>query len=333
MSRPDASVVIPSWNGAAFVAETLSRLVLCEGVSFEVLVVDHGRLNRDTEKVLAEYAHLPWVRYLGLDEQLGFAGAVNHGVSEAYAELVAVICNDVLVDRHWLKELVSAYRQEVASGRHPILFSYVDRGNGKDPRQGRTNFWFRALFEQNVEPRVQFFFPDGSAFIFHKKFYGLPFESAYFLYQEDVYLGWRARLMGEDVRMVPSSRAENFDGGTTRRTPYRTSYFSERNRWLNYIYFLSGPSLLRAAPLLLVDTIIRLVGGTNRRAKFHAWFWLISRAPRIRAGRASIQASRKVPDEEILRFLSRTYIDRPPSHPLNRIIGMLVRVTGLPLGP
>lgn len=332
MSRFDASVVIPNWNGAAFVAETLSRLVLCEGVRFEVLVVDHGRLNRDTEKVLAAYSHLPWVRYIGLDEQLGFAGAVNHGVSLAEAELVAIICNDVLVEKGWLEALVSAYRREQAAGRNPILFSLVDRGFIKDLRVVRTNFWFRGLLNQSVSPREEFFFPDGSAFLFNRAFYGLPFESNYFLYQEDVSLGWRARLMGEEVRMIPASRADNFDGGTTKRTPYRTSYFSERNRWLNYFYFLSAGTFLRASPLLLMDSVLKLIGGSNRRAKLHAWGWLAWHLSSILRRRREIQALRKKPDREILRFLSGTYLDKSPRHPVNRLVWGVVRCLGLPLG-
>lgn len=329
---PQASVVIPNWNGASFVRQTLARLVQSEGVDFEVLVVDHGRLNRETEQVVAEYGRFPWIRYIGLDQQLGFAGAVNYGVGLASTDLVAVICNDVLVARDWLKELVASYREEQAKGKNPVLFSLVDRGFIKDLRLVRTNFWFRGLLNQSVKPREEFLFPDGSAFLFNRAFYGLPFESGYFLYHEDVFIGWRARLMGEEVKMVPASRADNFDGGTTRRTPYRTSYYSERNRWLNYFYFLSAGTLLKASPLLLMDSVLKLIGGTNRRAKLHAWGWLAMNFPEILRRRREIQALRKASDGEILCFLSGTYLDKSPRHPVNRMVGGIVKCLGLPFG-
>jgi GT2 family glycosyltransferase len=331
--RPEASVVIPSWNGAELVEKTLDLLVKGEGVSFEVLVIDHGRLNRRTEEAMRRFDDLPWVRYIGEDEQLGFAGAVNHGVRLARSDFVAVICNDVLVDKHWLKELVQAYRAEREKGKSPVLFSLVDRGFLKDLRTVRTNFWFRGLLRQEAPPREDFFFPDGSSFFFDKSVYGEPFDSRYFLYQEDVYFGWRARLSGAEVRMVPASRADNFDGGTTKRTPYRTSYYSERNRWLNYFYFLSLPNLLRALPLLWADMLVKLLVGTNRRAKFHAWFWLAAHLPGIYRRRRELQATRRRGDAEILSLLSATYLDEPPGHPVNRIVRGVVRVLGLPLGP
>jgi hypothetical protein len=51
-----ASVVIPSWNGAALLGPTLEHLAKLQGVEFEVLVVDHGRLNRDSEAVVRAFS-------------------------------------------------------------------------------------------------------------------------------------------------------------------------------------------------------------------------------------------------------------------------------------
>ena len=99
-----ASVVIPSWNGAEILRPTLAALASLEEIEYEVLIVDHGRINSDTERLLADFANNRF-RYLGLDQQLGYAGAVNYGVERAKNRLVAVLCNDVIVEKRWLFEL------------------------------------------------------------------------------------------------------------------------------------------------------------------------------------------------------------------------------------
>lgn len=327
--KPLVSVVIPSWNGARILRSTLVKLVETEGVAFEVLVVDHGRLNRETEALLKEYAHIPHLRYVGLDHQLGFAGAVNHGVSLSQAEFVAVICNDVLVEKNWLRDLVRAAEKERAQGRHPVLYPEVRHG-GKFLRGRRMNFWFRIVADESPAGHL---FPDGSAFLFPRAVYGLPFDADYFLYQEDVYLGWRAWLRGEAVVMVPGAVVDNFDGGTTRRTKSLTTYYSERNRWLNYFSFLSWGTLLRALPPLWLDASIKFVLGTNRLAKLRAWAWVVVFFPTVLRKRAKVQAERVRADEAVLPLLSRLYLDAPATHPLNRLVCALVRLLRLPLGP
>jgi len=328
MAEKLVSVVIPSWNGAAFVARSLECLVALPEKP-EILVVDHGRMNRDTEQVVARFGGR--VRYVGEDEQLGYAGAVNRGVSLATHSIVAVICNDVLVHQDWLRELLLAYEKHAGPGKHPVLCALVHRDELPDPRVARTNLWFRVVRPVGAPPVETLFHPDGSSFLFDKSFYGLPFDGEYFLYQEDVYLGWRAQLLGQEVRLVPAATAKNFDGGTTRRTPYRTSFLTERNRWLNYFSFLSAGSLLKAMPVLALDFLLKLVAGKNAHAKLHALAWLSVHPRWILRKRRRCQAERRVSDQRALASLSATYLDGKKS--LNRIFAVLVKVCGLKIAP
>ncbi len=330
MASFQASIVIPSWNGAAFVVKALEKILLLEGVEWEAVVVDHGRQNLDTEKALQNFSSS--VRYIGRDEQLGFAGAVNLGVSLAKYDLVAVICNDVLVEKDWLRALLAAYEKEKQAGRSPVLFSSVQRPELPNPRRARMNFWFRVVEPEGVQEEECFFHPDGSAFLFDRSVYGLPFDGDYFLYQEDVYLGWRAWLMGHEVKMVKESRAVNFDGGTTKRKPYQTSYLTERNRWLNYFSFLSFGVLLQAFPVLILDFFLKFIFGKNRLAKMQAIGWLLCHIPIILSKRHQLQSRRKRTDREILPLLSRTYVSGSALKVENSVFNFFISFLGLPLG-
>jgi GT2 family glycosyltransferase len=317
-------VVIPSWNGASILEPTLEHLRKLVGVEFEVLVVDHGRLNRDTESLLARLGDAR-LRYLGLDEQLGYAGAVAYGVKEARGPLVAVLCNDVLVEPGWLAELVEKFSE--GPGK-PVVTSLVTRP-GFEPLRARLNLWGRIVRVRDTNEYSPFF-PDGSAFLFDKSRFGVPFDADYFLYQEDVAIGWRAWLAGEAVVLAPRSRALNADGGTTRRMPYRSAFFTERNRWLNYLSFFSCSTLARALPLLLADACLRMLVGRNRFAKVHAWAWLLTHPRTVLGKRRLRQSERRRPDGEILPLISGNYLDE--GHPFNGLSRAYCRLVGLRLG-
>lgn len=329
MAADALSIVIPSWNGASILPPTLEHLARLEGVEFEVLVVDHGRLNRDTEALLAKYANDRRFVYVGEDKQLGYAGACNLGAARAKNRLVAILCNDVLVEPPWALELISKFR---ATGGSPVVTSLVTRPGFDTALSSRYNIWGRIVDTGEAVPAEHYvpFFPDGSAFLFDKERFGAPFDADYFLYQEDVSIGWRAWLMGEQVVLAPKSRALNADGGTTRRTPYRTAFYTERNRWLNYLKYLSPGSLLRVWPALDADCLVKFLFGSNRLAKLHAWAWLFTHPYTIWKKRVEAQKARQRPDEEILWLLTPKYV--AGNGVLNRLFAIYFKVCGMPFG-
>ncbi len=234
------SVVIPTWNAAGDVARVLELLVVQEHAEFEILVVDNGVVNRDTELVCERFrAQIPALRYLRFEKQLGYAGAVNEGTEAAAFDLVAVINNDNLPDQRWLAELVAEYSALKAQRREAVVSSLVNRPDFPEPLGARLNIWGR-LVRVPSSGRYIPFHADGSAFLFSKAAFGLPYDPDYFIYHEDVALGWRAWLSGKEVTLAEKSLAATFDGGSTRRIKYLTAFYTERNRWLNYIVFLSA---------------------------------------------------------------------------------------------
>ncbi len=302
-----ASVVIPTWNAASFVEQVLSTLVKQEGVQFEVLVVDNGVVNGDTEKVVTQFQqNYPYIHYVGEKVQLGYAGAVNLGAKLANSPLVAILNNDNIPDPLWLKVLVDTIQTKQTA----IVCSFVDRpGIDTETSQGFFNYCARVIYTPGRRNKSIYpvFHPDGSAFIFDRRLLGEPYDAEYFLYHEDVSIGWRAHLMGYAVLMNENSRASSFDGGSTKRIPYKTAFYTERNRWLNYLRYPSGANLFRFLPLWIIDGLAGLLISKNRKAKLHAWAWLLSNFGYIWKLRADTQAIRKVSDEIALSQMSLKY--------------------------
>jgi GT2 family glycosyltransferase len=317
------------------VDRVLTALEAQEGVEHEIIVVDNGVVNEETKRVVEKHREkFPAIVYLEYRELLGYAGAVNAGVAHARTRLVANINNDNIPDSNWLAELVREYESAARAGKEAIVTSLVHRPDFPEPLAARMNIWGRIVRPRGGAEESRIFHPDGSAFLFSKEAFGLPYDPDYFIYHEDVSFGWRAWLTGREVRMAARSRAETFDGGTTRRIAYRTAYFTERNRWLNYFVFLSAGSLARLLPFLILDYLFKLIAGSNRRAKLHALAWILTHPTSVGAKRRAMQAGRRRADREILPLLSGTYLSGSGlgARLANGLARAWMRIVRLPLG-
>ncbi len=115
MSAPDVSVVVPTRDRPAALAECLVAIEAQHGPTFEVVVVDDG--SEDTSAVAAVVARAPrarLVRELGR----GPAAARNRGAAEATAELVCFTDDDCRPLPGWLARLEACHRTgaEVIAG-------------------------------------------------------------------------------------------------------------------------------------------------------------------------------------------------------------------------
>lgn len=302
----EVSIVVPTWNAAQDVERMLPSVLSQKGPSFEVIVVDNGVSNDETLKVVERFqsAH-PTLRYLSFAKQLGYAGAVNEGAKAARSDLIVVMNNDNTAGPNWLKSLYETYKAgSAAGGEGPIAIvsANIGRPGIKHALRGGTNLFGRTVFdEKSKEPDAPFsiFHPDGSSFLFDRSMLGIPYEDEYFIYHEDVAIGWRAWLMGFRVVCAPAAVGETFDGGSTRRMPYRTIVFTERNRWFNRLAFSSSKSLFVFMPLWICDAVISALFGQGLKAKVAAWIEVFRKRQYLCEYRKRMQAMRKRPDELI----------------------------------
>ena len=73
----EVSVVIPNYNGIAFLDSVLASLEGQTLQNFEVIFVDNGSSDGSCSFVSGNY---PWVHIIELAENYGFCRAVNEGI-------------------------------------------------------------------------------------------------------------------------------------------------------------------------------------------------------------------------------------------------------------
>jgi glycosyltransferase involved in cell wall biosynthesis len=129
--KPLVSVIIPAFNAAEFMGETLDSVFAQTFTRFEVIVINDGSADTDDlERVLARYPSN--LRYIKQENQ-GAAAARNTGLRAAEGELVAFLD----ADDKWLPKFLEKQIQFLERSGADLVFTDALL-TGEPPFAGRT---------------------------------------------------------------------------------------------------------------------------------------------------------------------------------------------------
>lgn len=101
--RVPVSIIIPTLNGSDLTERCVNSILHSTlAGDFEIIVVDDG--SSDDSK--ARLGRLASVRFIALDQNMGFPSAVNAGLRAARGEHAILLNNDTVVTRGWLERLL-----------------------------------------------------------------------------------------------------------------------------------------------------------------------------------------------------------------------------------
>ena len=237
----EVSVVIPNFNGIAFLDSVLASLEGQTLSNFEVILVDNGSTDGSCSFVTANY---PWVHLIELAENFGFCGAVNAGIRAAKAPYVLLLNNDTEVKEDFVEEMLAAIR------RHKNAFScgarmvqYHDRDRLDDVGNyycalGWSFARGRGKDIHACEKEGKIFSACAGAAIYRKKIVEKIgyFDEEHFAYLEDTDIGYRARIYGYENWYAPKAIVYHVGSGTSgsRYNQFKTRYSSRNNIYLIY---------------------------------------------------------------------------------------------------
>jgi len=116
-STPSVSVVIPAYNVAPYIAETLNSVFAQTFTDFEVIVVDDGSPDgEELERALGAYRER--VRYVR-QENLGAGAARNRGIRESRGELIAFLDSDDV----WMPKYLEKQVRFLREGGHDLAYA------------------------------------------------------------------------------------------------------------------------------------------------------------------------------------------------------------------
>jgi len=314
------SAIIVNWNGKNETADCIQSLLDQDYPDVEIIVSDNGSTDGSAQFLWERFATS--IRLLENGRNLGFGTAVNRGLEAAKGDYLIFLNNDLVLESNSIRELVALLESDDGIGAAvPKILYYEKRDiiNSFGVLIHYSGIACPNKIDQTDDPGLRLVETAcGGIFMFPRKVYETigGFDEDLFLYHEDHDLSWRIRLAGWKIMATPKSilyHHYKFNKGT------RKFYHSEKNRLYILIKNLEWKTLILIFPALMMVELAQWV-----HAVLHGWlilklksyFELTALLPRILKKRRAIQASRKIPDREIIRLYQGRLSVAGMNHPL-----------------
>ncbi len=235
------SVLVVNWNGKTELRACLQSLEAQSDQNFSVLVVDNGSTDGSTQLVRQQF---PQVQLVATGTNLGFAAGCNRGFQQLRSPWVATLNNDAEAAPDWIAQLrraADAGDDSLGMIQSRILFQQQpERTNSTGVLVNPDGTFIDRDFDQpaNLDRSgEEVFCASAGAALYRRAMLEQTaldtgvFDRSFFMYYEDVDLGWRCRLAGWRAVYLPEATVYHaFQGSSQRRSRHFARLHCNRNR-------------------------------------------------------------------------------------------------------
>lgn len=227
---------MPNWDGADRLRACLDSLV-AQAQEHVVIVVDNGSVDESVDIVEKDYPEAILIRH---SKNLGFTGGVNAGIKyamEQKGEYVALVNNDAVADKRWLKNLVGFLDNNPKAG---IATSKIC--DAKKIHLDSTGEYYTSWalpfprgrgepYSDKYDKDTWIFGASGGASLYRIETLeqiGI-FDDDFFAYYEDIDISFRAQLAGWKVAYVPAAEVYHEISATSSQIKGFATYHTLKN--------------------------------------------------------------------------------------------------------
>jgi len=305
------AILIVSFNGIAYLKDCLDSVIASPDAppATQIIVVDNASADGSVELIQTFF---PGIKLLRLPVNTGFA----HGNNVAFAyvrenlpqvRFVALLNQDTIVARNWLKELRDALMSfdDIGSVQSKLLFhAKPDHINSVGNNSHYLGFGFVGAYQQRDVGQFgkirDIAYCCGAAMLVRVSAIRREnlFDPDYFAYLEDGELGWYLRLTGLRNIYCPTSIVyHRYEFG---RNP-RLYFLLERNRWRLLLGYYHWRTLLVILPALLMMEVglvfyFLRVGAWGQKMRS---FGVFGDLPKMLKARREVQKQRIISDRQL----------------------------------
>lgn len=319
-----ARIFVVEYDGADVLPECLASLVSTIPDVVPVTLIDNDSPS-DIKDFIPESIQDRF-DILRLEKNEGYAGAIARAWETGDEEYIIVANNDLEFTPGWFESLIETANQ---TGAHAV--SAVIRHENESEIEQTTNASLNPLLyliDGIFTDRTKAVYPSGACFLLRRDG-TIPcpvVDKEYFLYYEDVYIGFLLRSLGKKIVQCPTSVVRHIGSHSVKKSiPNRIAFLQERNRLLTMCLFYDCTTLFLLSPYFLLDTLARPFSCLARKKPFwatavaHLWIpmhWLYVWKKH--------KALRKLPDFKSSRiftyFTSKILPDSFPTSDFHNII-------------
>lgn len=260
MSEIRSTVVIPNYNGIAYVENCLTSL---RDEPARVILVDNGSTDGSLELVREKF---PEVKLIAMDRNYGFCKAANIGMEASKTTYVILLNNDTVVEPGFVRALEKAMDSDsraFSGAARMVNLRRPERIDDAGDYYCALGWAFAAgrdKLRENYDGPREIFSACGGACIYRRRVLeriGLLDEN-HFAYLEDVDLGYRARLYGYRNLYVPEA-VVGHAGSASSGSRYNAFKAVQTARNSVYLAYKNMPpaQLLLNLPFLLAGFLIK----------------------------------------------------------------------------
>jgi GT2 family glycosyltransferase len=289
--HPLVSVVLLSYNRPAFLQEALRSLLSQSYENLEITVVDNP--SPSSAEVARITNQSPNVRLIQNPTNLGFAGGMNSGITQATGHYVFLTEDDIVLASDCIERLVE-HMDESSSADviAPIMYNKTAKtircAGGEFMLGGVYRHLIHGAGERDTGQFPAPFevgFIDGATAFSRKDFWHSfkGFRSEFFMYGEGVELGARVSKSGKKMMIVPQAKVYHFEPPEA-ATPQEIEFHKLKNFFS--LYLLHAP--LRHLPefvcrYAIINTVRTLFGKSAYppRTLLKALWWVTKRTPSL----------------------------------------------------
>ena len=333
---PLISVIIPNYNGFERLDKCVSSLEKSIEIDMEIIIADDCSTDDSIELVQSKHSS---VKITKTRANSGYGAACNSGFKIASGEYVIFLNNDTQVEPDWAYNLITTMiKYDFIIGTPKILFlenkNVINAEGGSCDRLGMgVNRHNGVLDYTDIKVANTTFYGSACLAIKASLFDKLNgFDESYYMYNEDVDLCWRARLLGYKTLYVPSSIVYHSWMGTTKKAYFSLTY-QLRNSLTTIIKNYSLFTLTYTVPasiLLMFGEALYFSISSRKMSKniLKGIKWNFINIKQILLKRAVVQRTRVVKDKvikgemETFSFSFKVFLKSHETPILPRILSM-----------
>jgi len=307
---PSIDIIIVNYNGMDYLPSCLKALFSSQYPPFSVIVVDNHSVDESVNWIKANY---PEVILIENRRNIGFGNANLKGIHHGSAPFFALLNNDTRVDSNWLLPLVNMMKKDPLCAAACSRLLFMDHPEVINAAGGGMNFVgygydhdiFSIASSASTEIK-EVFFPTAAACLIRRSAFDDidGFDRAFFMYHEDVDLGWRFHLRGYSVKYIPQSVVFHAFGGTSLKSGsmHFRNRLGLRHALRTLLKNYEIERLKQVVPLFCKLSINNFLAGIPT-GFFRALFWNFLRIPDTIIKRVRIQRRRRVADKELFPLI------------------------------
>ena len=239
------SVVTPNYNGVKFLKNYFNSLNQDSECIGEVIIIDNGSDDSSLEYIQKNNFNFPVV-VIKNDENLGFAHAVNQGISKAKYDYIFSLNNDTEVEIGSINAMLDLIQEEdIFSVQAKMIQS--DNKQLIDDAGDEYNLlaWTKKVGEnqnsENYSQVLEIFSSCAGAALYKKsiiKEIGY-FDTEFFAYMEDVDIAYRAQIYGYKNYYCPNAIVYHIGSGSSgsQYNEFKIPLAARNNVWMIYKNF------------------------------------------------------------------------------------------------